>query len=232
MKNIRAIGFTLVELLVVIAIIAVLAGLLLPALSKAKEAGKSLSCKSNMRQTAVGGLMMYASDCDGWSLGTYYGKFGFADNQMWPVVLGKNSVGLGYLEWKYMGRSYRDGLGYGVMLCPSRKADATYTSFPEADFTMHSTLSDSWWPAAWKMDGSRGLFKPDTVPTPSLLMWLVDAAEYSGPASPRHSNGFNIFFVDSHVERIARTQWEPPTLDMGNGSWGNYYPIHGVPPKN
>src|SRR5471032_603000 len=110
-------GFTLIELLVVIAIIAILASILFPAFSRARENARRTSCLNNLKQIGLG-VMQYVQDYDE--------QYPLTRNSTATVSTGGTSWGL----WRV--NTYPYVKSTQVYTCPSGivSANGTYTNSP------------------------------------------------------------------------------------------------------
>ncbi len=151
MKFSKSSGFTLIELLVVIAIIAILAAILFPVFTAAKERAWQAGCCSNLQQISKG-MFMYADDWNGTCVGQWYtgSQGGYAVGSI--ATCGSNPNGIPYPDWDQplgIGGSCWTSSIYPyihsrfVFACPKMANVRT-----EYSPTSPTTIIGRWWTAA------------------------------------------------------------------------------------
>ena len=244
-------AFTLIELLVVVSIIALLMGVLLPALMRAKELGKRMVCGNHVRCLGLANVV-YSDESDGWYVPIIYrpegsgstSQIGWPSNQLFRKLLGyKAKQGEGDSDW-HAPKEFR---------CPSdlvgiqERPDRLYSNF----LSYGANITD-WYYSSWYAFGYAG-HKNTTVPRPASKLFFSESNDWwfwwkganyvqgwdvlhqdtimpykdvgcDGPTLYRHNEGVNLAFYDGHVEyRKKEKVWSQEAWDEGHpGMWSTF----------
>jgi prepilin-type N-terminal cleavage/methylation domain-containing protein len=160
----RCSGFTLIELLVVIAIIAILAAMLLPALSRAKEKGKATSCVNSLRQMAIA-QQLYMADNDSRFTFTFQVRGDNAFRKAWFNFLHPYQQTTNLVLCPSRTKKFRELLA----LYPSDKGDKFISNY-----AMNFALGGCDWPNVWdaKVWTPR---RDSSVRNPSATVMITDS---------------------------------------------------------
>ncbi|MDR3458410.1 MAG: prepilin-type N-terminal cleavage/methylation domain-containing protein [Verrucomicrobiae bacterium] len=228
-------AFTLIELLVVIAIIAILAAMLLPALAKAKDKAKTISCLNNVKQW---GYSFFMYEDDNAEIFPYEGSTG-------DITTGYNANAWYNSTTPYIGtlklaELYQQGKppvrdSKGIFTCPSTVTNLTTTPTVTTPFFMYNFNN--------RMDpNGAAVFKRSQCVRPSDTVTFTEGGEDSYPSSSgvytpaRHNTRANLGLADGHAGTFKHADFIRTTAEDNSSTleWATprvvyWYPFSGAP---
>ncbi len=217
LRRVKHPSFTLIELLVVIAIIAILAAILLPALQKARERGRSSSCINSQKQLGSV-VMMYSSDNDSYlmpALGTFQTGNGFwveyvLKAKLLPpgalhcpsndvnAVAGDGESGLGYQDFPELNGNPRT-LQYSKYCGYQLSSGVVQNRFRKIGTIPNVSRQVIGFCAITRTESSyarKGFLQPHYIKHSTQTY-----------AMPPHGKRYNLIFMDGHVGSVTRAEY-------------------------